>query len=144
MLRIVCIILFSSVMAGCQSTSSYVTQEISQNSYPVDSLMGSSWYATSIAGRGLMDYPKLTLSFEDNQVVGFSGCNHLKGQYSILNSRLEIRELISTRKLCSKVLMFQEHLLLNELKKPLLLSMTDNKVIRLINNDNDITTFKMQ
>ena len=75
---------------------------------------------------------------------GFSGCNRFKGQYEIINSRLEVGPLASTRKYCSKVIMNQEHLLLNELSKSLLLSQKDNRVIQLINNKGEVTRLMMQ
>ncbi|WP_372737808.1 META domain-containing protein [Neptunomonas sp.] len=144
MLRIVCIILFSFLAVSCKTTPVNTTPHANKHSYPVTSLKNSSWNVPSVASRGLMDYPKLTFTFKETEISGFSGCNRFRGSYTVLDSRLEIDELITTRKLCSKVVMFQEYLLLNELKKTLVLSMTDNRVIQLTNNTGEVTILSMQ
>lgn len=144
MLRIVCMILFSMLAVGCKTAPVDMAQQASSFSSPVVSLKDSSWNVLSVASRGLMDLPKLTLSFKEAEVSGFSGCNQFRGRYTVVDSRLEVGELLTTRKLCSKVIMFQEYLLLNELKKTLFLSRTDNRVILLTNNNGEATTLSMQ
>lgn len=144
MLRIVCIILFSLLAVGCKTTTVDMPPQANKPSYPVTSLKDTSWNVLSVASRGLMRHPTLTFSFKEDQVIGFSGCNQFKGSYTVIDSRLEISELITTRKLCSKVIMFQEYLLLNELKKTLILSKTDYRVIQLTNNNGEVTILNMQ
>lgn len=144
MLRIVSFILFSLLAVGCTTAPVQMTLQTNIPSSPVVSVKNSAWSVLSVASRGLMDYPKLTLSFDEAEVSGFSGCNQFRGGYTIVDSRLEVGELSTTRKLCSKVIMFQEYLLLNELKKILLLSRTDNRVILLKNNNGEVTTLSMQ
>lgn len=144
MLRIVCTVIFPILIAGCQTTSNLSTHT-STSGTEITSLDNTSWVVQSVADRGLMEYLSLTLNFKSNsEVEGFSGCNQFKGQYEIINSRLEIGTLASTRKYCSKVIMYQEQLLLNELSQPLVLSQMDNRVIQLINNKNEITRLMMQ
>ena len=144
MLRIVCIAIFSLLISGCQTTSSLSTNTAT-NGAEISSLNNTSWTVQSVAGRGLMEYLSLTLNFKNNsEVEGFSGCNRFKGQYEIINSQLEVGPLASSRKHCSKVIMYQEHLLLNELSQPLTLSQKDNRVIQLINNNGEVTRLMMQ
>lgn len=144
MLRIVCTAIFSLLISGCQTTSSLSTNTAT-NGAEISSLNNTSWTVQSVAGRGLMEYLSLTLNFKNNrEVEGFSGCNRFKGQYEIINSQLEVGPLASTRKHCSKVIMYQEHLLLNELSQPLTLSQKDNRVIQLINNNGEVTRLMMQ
>jgi heat shock protein HslJ len=144
MLRIVCIAIFSLLISGCQTTSNLSTNTAT-NGAEISSLNNTSWTVQSVAGRGLMEYLSLTLNFKNNrEVEGFSGCNRFKGQYEIINSQLEVGPLASTRKHCSKVIMYQEHLLLNELSQPLTLSQKDNRVIQLINNNGEVTRLMMQ
>lgn len=150
MLRIVCTVIFSLLISGCQTTpnllsNSSTSKELTNNSAAITSLNNTSWVVQSVAGRGLMEYLSLTLHFKSHsEIEGFSGCNRFKGQYEIINSRLEVGPLASTRKYCSKVIMNQEHLLLNELSKPLFLSQKDNRVIQLINNKGEVTRLMMQ
>jgi heat shock protein HslJ len=140
----VCIAIFSLLISGCQTTSSLSTNTAT-NGAEISSLNNTSWTVQSVAGRGLMEYLSLTLNFKNNrEVEGFSGCNRFKGQYEIINSQLEVGPLASTRKHCSKVIMYQEHLLLNELSQPLTLSQKDNRVIQLINNNGEVTRLMMQ
>ncbi|WP_036552157.1 META domain-containing protein [Neptunomonas japonica] len=144
MLRIVCAFIFSLLIVGCQTTSN-LPAKTSTSGTEITTLDNTSWIVQSVAGRGLMEYLSLTLNFKsDSEVEGFSGCNRFKGQYEIINSRLEIGPLASTRKYCSKVIMYQEHLLLNELSQPLTLSQMDNRVIQLINNKSEVTRLMMQ
>jgi heat shock protein HslJ len=111
----------------------------------ITSLSNTSWVVQSVAGRGLMEHISLTIHFKNNsEIEGFSGCNRFKGQYEIINSRLEVGPLALTRKYCSKVTMYQEHLLLNELSQSLVLSQRDNRGIQLINNKGEVTRLMMQ
>ena len=144
MLRIVCTVIFSLFIGGCQTTSN-LPIDTSNKGVEITSLSNTSWVVQSVADRGLMEYLSLTLHFKSHsEVEGFSGCNRFKGQYEIINSRLEIGPLASTRKYCSKVKMYQEHLLLNELSQSLILSQRDNRVIQLINNKGEVTRLMMQ
>lgn len=48
------------------------------------------------------------LSFKDDMVSGFSGCNHFMGQYAIDDNQLSFDALASTKKLCPPAQMQQE------------------------------------
>jgi heat shock protein HslJ len=136
--------IFFLFIAGCQSTPNLAIDTSSKGA-EISSLSNTSWVVQSVAGRGLMEYLSLTLQFNNNsEVEGFSGCNRFKGQYEIINSRLEVGPLISTRQYCSKVKMYQEHLLLNELSQSLVLSQKETRVIHLINNKGEISRLMMQ
>ncbi|SIS53750.1 META domain-containing protein [Neptunomonas antarctica] len=135
----------SLIVVGCQTISSAPAPRLALPVNPVSSLDATSWRVKLVAGRGLMDHLSLNIDFKINgEVVGFSGCNRFMGRYEIVDSYLHIESLASSRKLCSKVIMNQEFLLLNELRKPLLLSQTDNRVIKLINNESEVTILMMQ
>ncbi len=145
MLRIIGLIVVSFICAGCQSNPSVPIGNVSVTGDPIASLKATSWSVKTVAGRGLMEYLTLTLTFDNEvELTGFSGCNWFKGHYKITSSQLEVEALSSTKKYCSKVIMYQEHLLLKELSKPLTLSQKNNKVIQLINNKGKVTSLMMQ
>ena len=59
---------------------------------------------------------RLTLTFQDGQVSGSSGCNRFHGQFTVEGSALQIRPLATTRKACEDEVMTQEQAFLRALE----------------------------
>ena len=73
------------------------------------SLVGTSWLAEDIDGRGVIDMLQSTLTFEsDVRVIGMGGCNAFFGTAKLDGENLELGPLGSTRMACAESIMDQE------------------------------------
>ena len=61
---------------------------------------GTDWFATSIAGTGVVNGTKLTLTIKNGRVGGKAGCNTYAGPVETYDSQLKFGALISTKMAC--------------------------------------------
>jgi putative lipoprotein len=72
-------------------------------------LMGSTWLAEDIGGRGVIDRAQTTISFEpEGRVAGSGGCNRYFGSVTIKGDAISFGKLGSTMMACAPALMDQE------------------------------------
>ncbi|AKG20426.1 META domain-containing protein [Calothrix sp. 336/3] len=64
----------------------------------------------------LVPKTQLSVKFQDTQVEGSSGCNSFNGSYRLVNNKLSIGTLSSTRMACETDVMNQEFRFLSALK----------------------------
>jgi len=100
-LRIVPALVVGAVLA-CGCTMSVTAGE-------TGTLIGTSWLAEDIDGRGVIDMLQSTLTFETQvRIVGMGGCNTFFGTAKLDDENLEIGPLGSTRMACAESIMNQE------------------------------------
>jgi heat shock protein HslJ len=72
-------------------------------------LIGTSWLAEDIGGRGVIDNSQTTITFDgEGRVVGSGGCNRYFGPVTINGAAVTFGKLGSTRMACVPALMDQE------------------------------------
>lgn len=69
---------------------------------PSDPLKGTLWVVTECLGQKAVAGTRLTLSFENGQVRGSSGCNTYFGSYSVSGSRIDVAQLAATKMACQE------------------------------------------
>jgi heat shock protein HslJ len=90
--------------------------ESGKDSKMMDTLTGSTWLAEDIDGRGVLDGPPSTLSFEEGQrVAGSAGCNRFTGTAATDGERLRFGPLAVTKRMCPPAVMDQEQRFLTAL-----------------------------
>ena len=78
---------------------------------PATLLRGAEWVVEDVAGRGVVDRSRATLSFSaDGRVAGRGSCNRYTAGYSISGEGLTISKPASTMMACEPALMQQEQL----------------------------------
>lgn len=71
----------------------------------------------------------ITLDFTDSGVSGSVGCNTYRGSYSILENRLTIGQVVSTRRGCAEAIMQQETTYLDALQGDTSIDLSGNTLI---------------
>lgn len=72
-------------------------------------LIGSSWLAEDIGGRGVIDRAQTTVVFDaEYRITGSGGCNRYFGPVTIEGNTISFGQLGSTRMACVPALMDQE------------------------------------
>jgi putative lipoprotein len=72
-------------------------------------LVGPTWVAEDIQGRGVIDDLQSSITFTaDGQAHGFGGCNNFTGRYTLEATMLALGPLAGTRKACPPAIMNQE------------------------------------
>ena len=72
-------------------------------------LVGPTWVAEDIQGRGVIDDLQSSITFTaEGQAHGFGGCNNLTGRYTRAGTTLGLGPLAGTRKACPPAVMDQE------------------------------------
>ncbi|MCE5208745.1 MAG: META domain-containing protein [Chloroflexi bacterium] len=66
-----------------------------------DSLEGTSWTLTSLAGSPSMESTTITVQFSNGEISGSSGCNSFGGTYDVKGNKLGTAELASTLMACT-------------------------------------------
>lgn len=93
------------LVSGCETVSSKPKKEIS----PAADLIGTSWLATNIVGKGMAESAKSTLDFvEAGRVAGRGGCNRFFGAVTIDGQSIEFGKIGSTMMACPPPMMEQE------------------------------------
>lgn len=78
-----------------------------------DLLVGQEWVIQDLNKRGVIDFSRLTMSFDDQgRLSGFTSCNQYSTAYEF-NERLDIASAITTQKVCPVAIMNQEKLFLS-------------------------------
>lgn len=76
---------------------------------PSEHALAGTWVVEDVAGRGIIDYSRIELTFgEDRQLSGSTGCNRLSASYRVHDRNLVIDAVATTRKACVEALMHQE------------------------------------
>ena len=74
-----------------------------------DRLVGPTWVAEDIRGRGVIDFLQSSIVFTaEGQAHGFGGCNNFTGRYTLDGTTLTLGPLASTKKACPPAIMNQE------------------------------------
>jgi putative lipoprotein len=72
-------------------------------------LIGTSWLAEDIGGRGVIDNAQTTITFDaEGRVAGSGGCNRYFGPVTIEGSAISFGDIGATRMACVPALMDQE------------------------------------
>jgi putative lipoprotein len=78
-------------------------------STPKVDLVGGTWVAEDIDGKGVIDNAQSTLEFATaGKVSGRGGCNRYGGTVEVKGASIIVGELISTKMACAPALMDQE------------------------------------
>lgn len=97
-------------------------------------LAGRQWYVAWVKGADAVPGTTGSLSFgEGGQLVGTSGCNRLRGDYSLATpeGRLEVGEVALTRMLCPEEIMRYERAIVSALKEADKLEIAEDGSLRL-------------
>ena len=78
-----------ALLAGCSGFS-----------FPSDPLEGTSWELYAYSKTRPIEGSTLTISFEDGQVSGSSGCNSYGGSYKVSGKKLTVDEVFATLMAC--------------------------------------------
>jgi putative lipoprotein len=90
----------AGLAVGCRST---------QAATPAPSLIGTSWRAEEIDGRGVLERPESTLSFENAQrIAGHTACNRYFGGLELGDGTIRLKPAGTTRMACPPAVMDQE------------------------------------
>lgn len=95
-------------------------------SSPSNDMLIGDWQVETLTSEKVKTKPKPKLSFDHkNKLAGTGGCNRLSTSYELNNGQLDIKPIITTRKMCRPTLMQQEQQLLALLNSPLRIQITD-------------------
>lgn len=84
-------LLLSVLLAACSLTTGS----------PTASLAGSEWVLTALNGTPPLEGSQITLSFEEDQAGGGSGCNSYGGEYTIeANDKIAFGPMLMTEMAC--------------------------------------------
>jgi len=75
---------------------------------PAPSLIGTSWRAEEIDGRGVLERPESTLAFDARRITGHTACNRYFGELELGEGTLRLKPAGTTRMACAPVVMDQE------------------------------------
>ena len=100
-------------------------------STPKVDLVGGTWVAENIDGKGVVDDARSTLEFgTDGRVSGRGGCNQYNGTIDVKGASIFLGQLISTKMACARALMDQETRFLAALQATRSYKMTEeNKLV---------------
>jgi heat shock protein HslJ len=85
---------------------------------PLPPLIGSTWLAEDLAGRGVIDRAQTTLTFErDSMVAGSTACNRYSASAEWPDGGLQFGQAIATRRACPPAVMEQEQRLFTVLEE---------------------------
>jgi heat shock protein HslJ len=71
--------------------------------------LAGTWVVEDVAGRGIIDYSRIELTFEeDRQLSGSTGCNRLSASYRVHDRNVVIDAVTTTRRACVEALLHQE------------------------------------
>lgn len=74
-----------------------------------DAVVGAEWILEDMAGTGVIDTARSTLTLgADGKVTGQGACNRFGGPYELDGAALSVGPLMSTRMACPPVVMDQE------------------------------------
>lgn len=81
-------------------------------------LENSSWILKNWDNQGFIVEPKskIYLTFKNNQINGFGGCNDFSGTYKLVDDKLLIKSFSATRIACNPLIMNQESQLFSALQ----------------------------
>jgi putative lipoprotein len=92
------------VLAGCTGSAENTMAETTSAD-----LIGSTWLAEDIGGRGVIDNAQTTITFDaEGGVAGSGGCNRYFGPVTIEGSTISFGDLGATSMACVPALMDQE------------------------------------
>jgi putative lipoprotein len=102
------IVVVAMLVAGCETTGQTVTT--AQAQAPVYfPLVGTSWTAVDIDGRGTLDRVQSTVTLDASQrLSGNAACNRYFGTYELAEATLRLKPAGSTRMACEPAVMEQE------------------------------------
>ncbi len=96
-------------------------------------LLGTSWLAQDIDGRGVVDRARSTMDFtKAGQVSGLAACNRYFGPVSLSGDAITFGNLAATRMMCPDTLMDQEQRFLQALSMSKRFELTNEGRILLI------------
>ncbi|MBW3564149.1 MAG: META domain-containing protein [Acidobacteria bacterium] len=84
------------LVAGCSGSA--VTDATSE----LKVLADTEWELVSIEGNPVPAKPRVTLTFEHDQLGGYAGCNWFGGTYAQTGSRLELGDMQQTLRACAE------------------------------------------
>lgn len=90
----------AGLAVGCRS---------SEPAAPAPSLIGTSWRAEDIDGRGVLERVESTLTFDGAQrITGQAACNHYFGGLGLGDGTIRLKPAGTTRMACAPDVMDQE------------------------------------
>ena len=99
-------------------------------------LLGTTWLAEDIDGRGVVDRARSTMDFtKAGQVSGLAACNRYLGPVSLSGDAITFGNLAATRMMCPDTLMDQEQRFLQALSMSKRFELTNEGRILLIYAD---------
>jgi len=77
-------------------------------SFGTDSLNGTGWKLVAMGDSTPVSGATLTITFENGQVSGHSGCNSYGGTYQVHGDKLEFGQMMSTLMACADASMMEQ------------------------------------
>ena len=106
-----------------------------------DSLEGTHWELYAYSKARPIEGSTITISFEDGQVRGSSGCNSYGGEYQVYGDKIEFRMLMSTLMACvDSAMMEQETTFMQFLGDAQRFEMIDGQ-LQVFRSDGEALTF---
>ena len=122
------------LVGGCEATDS--------KPEPTMDLVGTSWLAEDIGGRGVIESAPSTLGFaEPGKVAGSGGCNRFFGAVTIDGPSIQFGEMGATMMACSPPAMDQETRYLNALGKAKRFEVKDGMLLIFADGPDPIVRF---
>ncbi len=83
-------VIITALLAGCAAGSDSSAAQIT----------GREWTLVQINGSAAITSAKVTLTLEDGQASGSSGCNSYGGQYTVSGDKLSFKQTVQTMMAC--------------------------------------------
>jgi putative lipoprotein len=95
LLRLSATVILMAILPGCSPTSSGQAPE------GAPELVGATWVAEEIGGRGVLNNVRTTMTIDAaSQVTGLGGCNSYSGPARLADETLRLGPIISTARGC--------------------------------------------
>lgn len=89
--------------------------------------VGESWTVTSIAGKAVLPYSRVTIAFNENGTLkGSFGCNRFKARYAIDGQKIDMKRFEPTNRGCQSPIMKQERSVRSAIRRTLTYARSDD------------------
>ena len=127
--------ILATLMVACNSANPSAMSE-------EEALTATTWKLTAIDKREPIEAPnEITLTFNDGQVSGNSGCNSFGGSYSVNGDKIQFSQLASTMMACMQPegIMEQEQVILQYLNQAQTYRFEDGRLVLVVSGQETLT-----
>ena len=103
------------ILTGCSSTPTASVASLSQHDWSLVEATDADGHLDSAVSGG--SQPPIQLRFQDGRMGVSNACNHISGDYSLNNDRLEVGLMMQTMMACEPTLMARENAIKSRLSR---------------------------